>query len=415
MNDKIRLLEELSISRDGVDSPAKKPLGKYVAGGILLAVALLLCTVFFTARAQRIPVRIVAVTAAGEGRQEGASLLDATGYVIARRQATISTKVTGAVREILFEEGERVSAGQIIARLDTSTIDADISRLKSLLRSAEVKKRTTEKNLENVNSLYARSKELVRHGWISADAYDHSKYTFDEARNAKALAQSDLEVARAALRVAEEERENFIIRAPFSGVITVKAAQPGEIVSPVSAGGGYTRTGICTIVDMDSLEVEVDVSESYINRIYVGQAVNVRLNAYPDWQIASRVIAVIPAADRAKATIKVRVGFQEKDSRIGPEMGIHAAFQEKGSGNAPNPALNTGFFVPAEAVVSRDERGGTGRLFVVVGEQLEARDVALGLESARGRLVTAGVKAGDRVALGDFGEFKHGAKVKIQE
>jgi RND family efflux transporter MFP subunit len=202
------------------------------------------------------------------------------------------------------------------------------------------------------------------------------------------------------------------VRAPFSGVITVKAAQPGEIVSPISAGGGFTRTGIGTIVDMDSLEVEVDVNESFIARVYAGQPATIKLNAYPDWQIPAFVVAIIPTADRSKATVKVRIGFKIKDSRVLPDMGARVAFLSEAPALGSAPAAAGLIVLPAEAVQTQ---GDTGVVYMIHGDTVERRAVKLTSRGADGVAITAGVAAGDRVAVGDFSKLADGAKIRISD
>lgn len=245
---------------------------------------------------------------------------------------------------------------------------------------------------------------------MSAQDFDIAKAEYDGARMNVEVAERALAVAEANLAVTERNLEDTIVRAPFAGVVTVKAAQEGEIVSPVSAGGGFTRTGIGTIVDMDSLEVEVDVSENFINRVQPGQAVAVRLNAYPEWAIPARVIAIIPTADRAKATVRVRIGFEEKDPRILPEMGVRVSFLDGEKETlSPRPALSA-VVVPREAV--RIE-GSRGVVFVVYEDRVEQREVTLGGASSEGQVVLSGLAAGARVVVGDVAGLVDGARVRI--
>lgn len=256
----------------------------------------------------------------------GASMLDASGYVVARRQATVSSKITGKVVALLIEEGQRVEAGEVVARLDDSNARAQVALASAQLEQAAASRRAAIVELENATSVFERHESLYRRGTISAQAFDTARASYEAARAAVDVARQAEKVAEANYGLARRDLDDTIVRAPFAGVVTVKAAQEGEMVSPVSGGGGFTRTGIGTIVDMGSLEVEVDVSESFINRVRVGQDVSVRLNAYPDSTIPGRVIAIIPTADRAKATVAVRIGLEEEDERILPEMGVRVSF-----------------------------------------------------------------------------------------
>lgn len=254
------------------------------------------------------------------------SALDASGYVVARRQATVSAKTTGRVTEVLIEEGQSIQQDQIIARLDDTNTRAALGQAKAQLDQAQASFDASKIALDDARRIYTRNEQQRAAAVISAQDLDNAKMAFNTAQSDFSVKQKAVEVARAALAVAERAQEDTIVRAPFTGVVTVKAAQQGEIVSPISAGGGFTRTGIGTIVDMSSLEVEVDVNENFINRVRPGQNATIRLNAYPDWEIPAEVIAVIPTADRAKATVKVRVGFKQRDERVLPEMGARVSF-----------------------------------------------------------------------------------------
>ena len=269
--------------------------------------------------------------AAGTAPPVSTSVLDASGYVVARRQATLMSKITGRLVEVLVEEGQRIAAGQVIARLDSTNVMAALTQAEALVAQAEARLRADEVALADAEPSFKRSEEQFRRGLTSSEQVENARSNFNTKKMAVLVAQQSVGVARAALGVAKQNLEDTIIRAPFAGVVTVKAAEPGEMVSP-SATGGFTRTGICTIVDMDSLEVEVDVSEAFISRVEPDLPVMVRLNAYPDWEIPAKVLAVIPTADRAKATVRVRVAFESKDSRIVPEMGARVSFRENPSG-----------------------------------------------------------------------------------
>lgn len=246
--------------------------------------------------------------------------------MVARRQATVSAKITGRVMEVLIEEGQQVEKDEVVARLDDTNTRADLEQARAQLAQAQASEQAAKVALDDAKRIYARNRQQHDAGVISAQDFDNSQAAFNNIQSDYAVRQKAVAVARATLAMAQQMQNDTIVRAPFAGVITVKAAQPGEIVSPISAGGGFTRTGIGTIVDMSSLEVEVDVSENFINRVRPGQKATVRLNAYPDWSIPAKVIAVIPTADRAKATVKVRVGFEQRDERVLPEMGARVSF-----------------------------------------------------------------------------------------
>jgi RND family efflux transporter MFP subunit len=257
------------------------------------------------------------------------SALDASGYVVARRQATVSAKTTGRVIEVLIEEGQFVEKNQIIARLDDTNTGAVLDLNRAQFAQAQASLDAAKVALDDARRIFTRNEQQFAAKVISAQDFDNAQAAFNNIQSEYSVRLKALEVARTNLSVAQRDQDDTIVRAPFAGVVTVKAAQPGEIVSPISAGGGFTRTGIGTIVDMTSLEVEVDVNENFINRVRPGQQATIRLNAYPDWTIPAQVIAVIPTADRAKATVKVRVAFKERDERVLPEMGARVSFMSE--------------------------------------------------------------------------------------
>ncbi|MCB1634136.1 MAG: efflux RND transporter periplasmic adaptor subunit [Xanthomonadales bacterium] len=340
------------------------------------------------------PVETVLARPAG-GAQASRSVLDATGYVTPRRIATVSAKVTGKVIEVLIEEGMEVEEGQLLARLDDAEVLRDQALSEASLQAARTDRQETQVRLDLAERELARQTELVERKLTSAQAVDAARADRDALRARLGSAQAQVTVAARRLEQVGQQLDNTLIRAPFSGVVIAKAAQPGEMISPISAGGGFTRTGIGTIVDMGSLEIEVDVSESYINRVVAGQPVESRLNAYPDWTIPGRVIAVIPTADRSKATVKVRVSIDSRDPRIVPDMGVRVAFlREAEAGESSAPTLS-GVRVPASAV--RGD-GAQASVFLIAEGRANARSVRLGERLGEDWQVLDGLQVGDRVA-----------------
>ena len=252
--------------------------------------------------------------------------LDASGYVVARRQATVSSKATGRVAEVLIEEGQRVEKGEVIARLDSSATSAALAESAARLAQAQANLDAARIAAEDAHPIFRRNEQQYARALISSQAFDAARAAYNATRADVAVKERAVDVARAGVLVAERNHDDTVIRAPFSGIVTVKAAQPGEIVSPLSASSGFARTGIGTIVDMDSMEVEIDVNESFIALVHPGQDALVRLNAYPELDIAAETIAVIPAVDRSKATVRVRLRFKQKDPRILPDMGVRVTF-----------------------------------------------------------------------------------------
>jgi len=252
--------------------------------------------------------------------------LDASGYVVARRQATVSSKATGRVAEVLIEEGQRVEKGEVIARLDSSATSAALAESAARLAQAQANLDAARIAAEDAHPIFRRNEQQYARALISSQAFDAARAAYNATRADVAVKERAVDVARAGVLVAERNHDDTVIRAPFSGIVTVKAAQPGEIVSPLSASSGFARTGIGTIVDMDSMEVEIDVNESFIALVHPGQDALVRLNAYPELDIAAETVAVIPAVDRSKATVRVRLRFKQKDPRILPDMGVKVTF-----------------------------------------------------------------------------------------
>ena len=332
MTDTSSLLNQLRIDRAPEPVAARGRSKLALIAGALVAAALGTGTwIAVTARANDSPVP--ATTDAAPPSPPGAaavaaagSVLDASGYVVARRQATVSAKITGKVVAVLIEEGQRVEAGEVIARLDDANARAALAQAEAEVEQQRARLVATRVALDNATPTFDRSRRQFAVAVISAQSFDDAKASYDTARTSLDVAARAVEVAEANLGLAQRNLDDTVVRAPFGGIVTVKAAQEGEMVSPVSAGGGFTRTGIGTVVDMDSLEVEVDVSENFISRVRPEQRAAITLNAYPDRRVAGRVIAIIPTADRAKATVKVRVGFEQKDSGVLPEMGARVAF-----------------------------------------------------------------------------------------
>ena len=335
MTDQAVLLNQLKLERN---EPAVRPRARrsaLVAGALAVAVAVA-AAAFAAVRLAGAPAEPLRSGAAAEAQAPpaspapaaapGASILDASGYVVARRQATVSAKVTGKVAAVLIEEGQRVEAGEVIARLDDANARAQVAHAAAQLEQQRASLAAARVAFDNAGPGFDRQRAQLAAAFISEQAFDEAKASYDAARAALEVARRGLGVAEANLAVAQRNLDDTVVRAPFAGIVTVKAAQEGEMVSPVSAGGGFTRTGIGTIVDMESLEVEVDVSESFISRVETGQRVSITLNAYPDRRAPGRVVAIIPTADRAKATVKVRVGFEHRDAGVLPEMGARVAF-----------------------------------------------------------------------------------------
>jgi RND family efflux transporter MFP subunit len=350
-------------------------------------------------------------TAAVSSRQAGAqaAVLNATGYVTARRRATVSSKITGKVVQVNIEEGMAVREGQIVARLDDETQRAVVALAEAQAEAARRNVNESEVRLNEARINLDRVTRLVDVGYSTAAEVDSARATV-------ASLEARIQAAREQVRVAEQQialertnLDNTIIRAPFNGVVISKDAQPGEMVSPVSAGGGFTRTGIGTIVDMESLEIEVDVNESYINRVRPEQPVTAVLDAYPDWEIPARVITTIPSADRQKATVLVRIRFMELDPRILPDMGVKVTFLRENEDAAP--AARPVTLVPKAAIAAD---GGRSYVFVVTNNRVDRRAITTGGTDGDRVEVLAGLSAGQRVVVSPPRELSAGSLVETR-
>lgn len=410
MNTSADLLKELRIDRKAPPPEPTSRRGLWITLGVIVALLALAAAGWaLFGREKPIEVRTAPTVAMGNGGT-AASVLDASGYVVARRMATVSAKITGKVREVLIEEGMKVDAGQVMATLDP--VDADASRALSQaqVEAARSQVANVQAQLTEAEANARRLSSLVQQQLVARSQYDQAVAARDALRAQLQAAQRNVTVASRSLAISDNGVDNTIVRAPFAGVVIAKAAQPGEIVSPL-ATGGFTRTGIGTIVDMDSLEVEVEVNESFIGRVQPKMPIQATLNAYPDWQIPGEVIAIIPTADRSKATVKVRVALAVKDPRIVPDMGVRVSFLE--AARPQQAAQPKGVRAPGAAVVERDG----AQVAFVVGDEDTVQQRALKVAGKLGDdvHVTEGLDAGETVVLSPPAELKDGAKVVLAE
>ena len=340
-----------------------------------------------------------------------AAVLNASGYVTARRRATVSSKVTGKLVEVNVEEGMAVRENQVLARLDDATPRAALALARAQVEAARGALRESEVRLGEARLTLGRRRQLLGEGLMPQADVDQAQAEVDSLEARIAAAREQVAVAEAQASLQQTDLDNTIIRAPFGGVAVSKDAQPGEMVSPVSAGGGFTRTGISTIVDMSSLEIEVDVNESYINRVTPDQRVTAILDAYPDWEIPARVITTVPTADRQKATVLVRIGFETLgDPRILPDMGVKVTFL-RGTADPEGPAAQPVPLVPKSAVRSEN---GTSYVFVVRQDTVERRAIRTGGADAERLEVVAGLNAGDRVVIAPPPALADGARIAVR-
>ena len=376
---------------------------------LVVALALMLAGVagLFLALREKAPeVEVAAVRADKGGR---AALLNASGYVTPRQRATIAAKITARVNEIYIDEGMQVEPGQVLARLDDSDARARLISAQAERAATAATLGDLHVNLANAERELKRVEELWERKLVAEQNRDQAKMAVDSLTARIALAREQVAAAEARVKVAQQDLDNCTVRAPFGGIVVSKDAQRGEMVSPVSAGGGFTRTGIATIVDMASLEIEVDVNESYIARVKTGQPLTAVLDAYPDWQIPAKVRTVIPTADRQKATVKVRATFERLDPRILPDMAVKVTFlgEERGTPTAAGRVL-----ISRAALV---EEGGTTAVFVHREGKVERRAVRLGQARGNEQEIVAGLSDGEQVVTTGAKQLRDGQSVRVKK
>ena len=403
-------LNELRIQRSERDDAGGPPRWLWPVVAAVLATALAAGAAWWLLAARATTVQVATATAASPGATAGA-VLQATGYVTPRRRATVSTQITGTLTQVLIEEGDHVDKGQVLARLEDSALRAALGAARANLLSAQAQVTTAQAQLAQSQADEHRQAELLASGLVPRQAAEPARTGV--ATNVAQLEsrRREADAVNAALTQAQVNFDYTVVRAPFAGVVTEKAAQVGEIVSPLSAGGGFTRTGVGTIVDMDSLEVEVDVSEAYIGQVAAAMPAEAVPDAYPDWKIPAHVIAIVPAADRGKGTVKVRVALEQKDARLVPDIGVRVSFLGKKPDAAQAQApLARGVLVPAQAVVQRD---GHAVVFVVVDGKAIAHTVTPAPQDfGTMKSIPSGVAVGDRVVVAPPASLADGAAVQ---
>jgi len=377
---------------------------RIVAAGtvvVLVAAAVLMAT-----RRRTAVVTVAEARPAGDPKTT--ALLNASGYVTPRRRATIAAKITARVVDVYVDEGMTVTEGQLLARLDDSDAARRLQAAKAQRDATAAQIASLKVNLANAEREFRRQEELRTDGFTSVQALDLARTAAESLKAQVTATEEQVKAAEAQIAMAQQDVDNCTVRAPFAGVVVSKDAQRGEMVSPISAGGGFTRTGIATIVDMGSIEIEVDVNESYIARVEPGQQVEAVLDAYPDWRIPARVRTVIPTADRQKATVKVRISFDKLDPRILPDMGVKVSFLagEQAAGQSAAKAL-----IPREAVRTLD---GKPVVFLFWDGLLERRAVSLGALIGGDVQVTAGLAPGDKVVIEGPSGLHDGQRAKLK-
>jgi len=404
-------LDSLRIERSPEPTRSSRPgVYKWFIAGVLLLAAV--AAAYALLRDNAIEVEMVTATAASSGGGGGGAVLNASGYVVARRQATVSAKVTGKVAEVLIEEGMEVKQGQMLARLDDTTSRPQYELAERQLDSANKNLQEIQVRVAEAERNLRRNQQLRADKLVSEQALDAAEAEHDALKARLEALRSEVRVAQGSVRVRAQDLDDLQVRAPFDGVVVSKDAQPGEMVSPISAGGGFTRTGIATIVDMDSREIEVDVNEAFINRVKANQRTEAVLDAYQDWTIPSHVINIVPTADRQKATVRVRIGFDQLDPRILPDMGVKVSFMDDRAAEPATAAARPAVRVPTEAIV---KDGETTFVWRVNDESVERVAVRTGGDRNGQTEVLSGINAGDVLVGKPVSGLAEGAPVKKKQ
>jgi RND family efflux transporter MFP subunit len=342
------------------------------------------------------------------------TLLNANGYVTPRRRATIAAKITGRVTGVFFDEGTRVSERQLLATLDDSDAKRALDSAKADRNASQAAIADFQVQLKNAQVELHRAEQLQQAGVQTQENLDNATTAADSLRAKIELAKQQVAASEARIGEAQQAVDNCTIRAPFAGIVVSKDAQVGEMVSPISAGGGFTRTGIATIVDMHSNEFEVDVNEAYISRVVNGAPVTAILDAYPDRPIPSKVRTVIPTADRQKATVKVRISIIDLDKYnfILPDMGVKVAFKGQEEPVVAKKGPEATAFIPKNAVHTES---GSAVVYLVKDGKVERRAISLGLDRGTDVAVLSGVSPGDSLVVKGPETLHSGDKVEIRQ
>jgi RND family efflux transporter MFP subunit len=390
-----------------------RPVGRWIATIIAIITVVVIALGAASALRSRKPEVEVAAAVAPRSAPVGA-LLNASGYVTPQRRATVAAKITGKVTHVFIEEGMHVTQGQVLATLDDSDYQVSMTSTKAGRDATAAATADFEVQLGNAERELGRTNKLVDAGISTPQALDAAQTLVDRLKAQIAQLKNQVQAADAKIAIDQQNIDNCQVRSPYDGIVVAKDAQPGEMVSPISAGGGFTRTGIATIVDMSSNEIEVDVNENYIARVKPGQHVTATLDAYPDWQIPAYVRAIIPTADREKGTVKVRIKFEHLDPRILPDLGVKVAFlaeepvrERKPAAAATAPGEPVAL-VPQQAV--RTTNGQTA-VFIYHDRAIERRAVRTGAARDTNVEVLSGVAPGDLVVVKGPDNLQDGQQV----
>jgi HlyD family secretion protein len=379
---------------------APRPRRWLIAGGGILIVAV----AFFLLRGGETSVETSTVGSAYPA--QGLAQLSATGYVVASRRAAVASKATGRLEWLGVEEGSRVKQGEVIARLENKDMLANVNQAQANVRGAQAKREQAQAEFKDAQAALDRAKDLLAKNFIAPSAFDTAQTRRDKAHAAVSAASADVAMAQAGERGQQVAYDYTLIRAPFDGVVLTKHANVGDVITPFAAATD-AKGAVVTMADMDSLEVEVDVSESNLHLVAVNQPCEIQLDAIPGARFRGEVSRIVPTVDRTKATILVKVRFVDHDPRILPDMSAKVAFLSR----AIDPAQNKPVIAVAQkALTQRDKQEG---VFVV--DQGHAQWVSVRKGSAIGDLVEiqSGLKGGQTVVINPAANLKDGARVKL--
>ena len=410
-SDKAHLIHQLRIDRSEREETGAGHRKWWPWAVVALAVITLAAALLYTRNSAIEVSAATAVTASAAAAPT--AILQATGYVTAEREATVSSQIAGQLTHVYFDEGQHVRQGQVLARLDDSVQRAALDQAKAQLAAAQAQLRQYQVQLAQYRRDFARDQALVGQHLVSEQDYETAQTLAVTTTAQVRTQQRQVESARAGVQAAQVQANYTVVEAPFSGVVIAKAAQVGDFISPIFGGGTFEAAGVATIVDMSSLEVDVDVNEAYIHRVRPDQPATAVLDAYPDWNIPAHVIAIVPTADRSKATVKVRVAFEKLDPRILPDMGVRVSFLQESSGEQQSPAasLPAGtVWVPASAVV---QRNGGPVVFVIEGDKAHATSVTPG-ESQGDLRAVQGIAGGTSVVRSPPARLGDGSRVSAK-
>ena len=409
------LLQQLRIHPEQRQQHPGPDRGRSITGRVLFLVGLAaIATAFVVLRGHRFEVE-AATAVAPWSDSSSIAILQATGYVTARRQATVSAQITGTLTEVLVDEGDRVKAGQVLARLENTAQKASLAQSEAQLRAAQALYVQSKAQLRQDYRDLVRNEELETRHLVSIQALETARTLVETQVSQVESQRRQVELAQANLKGAQVAFDQTTVRAPFSGVVIAQPASEGEITSPMSPGGDPKGSGVATIVDMDSLVIEVDVNEAHLKRVQPDQPAEAVPDAYPEWTIPAHVIATIPTADRSKATFKVRIAIDLKDPRILPDMGMRVSFlarpPKKGVVSETDESVPKGVLIPGSAIV---ERGATSVVFTIVGGHARERRVVP--EQTYGDLrFVAGIASGVQVVKEPPPEMNDGARVSLKK